>query len=75
MHRRTTLPAERSDALCDRTLSLLKRLPDGDTLIGLADALDERIADTESALSRLTRLNLVAAHRKPYTATVYEVRP
>lgn len=73
MHRPSWLT--RSNALCDRTLSLLKSLPEGATSVALADALDERIADTEQALDRLTKLGMVAPQRKPFTATVYGVRP
>jgi len=56
MHRPSWLT--RSNALCDRTLSLLKSLPEGATSVALADALDERIADTEQALDRLTKLGM-----------------
>lgn len=71
---RSTHPIERGNDIADRALRCLKLLPDGATAVAIADALDERIADTEAALRRLSKLGILAAHRKPFTATVYGVR-
>jgi hypothetical protein len=72
---RYTHPIERGNEIADRALRCLKQLPDGATAVAVADAIDERIADTEAALARMARLGLLATQRKPFAATVYGVKP
>lgn len=72
---RRTHAIERGDSIAERTLRCLKLLPDGATVVALADGIDERISDIEQALDRLTKLGLVSSRRQPFTSTIYVVRP